>query len=153
MFDATPVHSSHAIDIPLPIDACFALFTPQGETLWIADWKPDYLHPADGATMQGMVFLTHRGGETTYWTLVDYKPHLHYSRYCRVTPGSRSVLVEVQCARLAAETTRVTVSYTLVPLSAEGSADIEAFRGEAYVAMIEGWRTLILRHLAGRAGG
>jgi hypothetical protein len=155
MFDSTPLNRTHSIHIPLPLDECFALFTPHGETLWIPDWQPEYIYPRDGRTVQGMVFLTHHGAETTHWTIVDYRPEHHYVRYSRVTAGSRSVVVEVQCTALDAysEGSRVTVTYTLVPTSEKGVDDIQSFHGENYVAMIESWRTMILTYLDQREAG
>ncbi|UDF04980.1 SRPBCC family protein [Asticcacaulis sp. AND118] len=155
MFDSTPLSLKHSIDIPLPLDECFDLFTPHGETLWIAEWKPEYIHPRDGQTVQGMVFLTYHGAETTHWTIVDYRPHQHYVRYSRVTAGSRSVLIEVQCIPQGAcnDDTRVWVAYTLVPMSEKGVDDVRSFQGENYVAMIERWRTMILTYLDRREAG
>lgn len=37
--------------------------------------------------------------------------------------------------------------YTLTGLSEAGNAAIDAFIGDAYVEMIEGWRTKIIEHL------
>ena len=61
-----------------------------------------------------------------------------------MTPGSRSVLLEIRCAPVAADETRVSVRYTLTGLTEAGNAKIRAFVGDAYVAMIEEWRRLIL---------
>ena len=140
-------HQTHTIEIALPLPRCFALFTPQGEALWIPDWKPHYVYPASGETEPGMVFVTGHGGETTLWSLVDYRPEQGYVRYSRVTPGSRSTMVEVRCAALDDGRTAVTVSYTLTGLSEAGNEAIAAFCGEPYRQMIEEWRTLIERHL------
>ena len=146
MFQARRTHQTHTIEIALPIKRCFPLFTPQGETLWVPDWAPDYIYPPSGKTEQGMVFITGHGGETTLWTLVDYQPEKHYARYSRVTPGSRSTIVEVQCHEIDPARTQVTVSYTLTGLSEAGNQAIAAFCGEAYRTMIEEWHTLITQH-------
>jgi hypothetical protein len=143
MFQATRALQSHTIEIALPIERCFPLFTPKGETLWVPDWAPEYIYPPSGETEQGMVFITGHGGEITLWTLVDYQPENHYARYSRVTPGSRSTLVEVQCAASGSDRTTVTVSYTLTGLSEAGNQAISAFCGAPYIEMIEEWRTLI----------
>jgi hypothetical protein len=143
MFQATRAHQSHTIEIALPIERCFPLFTPKGETLWVPDWAPEYIYPATGETEQGMVFITGHSGETTLWTLVDYQPDNHYARYSRVTPGSRSTIVEVRCAEVDAGRTSVTVSYTLTGLSEAGNQAIAAFCGDAYREMIEEWHALI----------
>ena len=151
MFEALREQVSHCIELPMPVDDCFPLFTAKGETLWVPDWNPVYLYPPDGTTTEGMVFVTGQGEEITYWTMVDHDPQHHYARYARVTPGFRSVMVEVKCNAVSANTTTVQVSYTLTGLSDAGNRQIRAFIGDAYVAMIEEWKSLILAWLASQA--
>ncbi|WP_174873539.1 SRPBCC family protein [Vogesella oryzae] len=143
MFQASHQHLSGEFTLPLAIDSAYPLFTPLGETLWVPDWQPQYFHPADGHTAQGMVFSTDHGGETTLWTLADYDPANYRYRYLRVTPGSRCVQVAVVCQPLDAANTRVQVSYTLTGLSAAGNAAIREFAA-GYDAMLAEWRSLIL---------
>lgn len=107
MFQALHQHLSGEFTLPLDIDSAYPLFTPAGETLWVPDWQPQYFHPADGHTVQGMVFATGHGGESTLWTLADHDPASHSYRYVRVTPGSRFVQVQVSCQALDAANTRV----------------------------------------------
>jgi len=51
--------------------------------------------------------------------------------------------VEVRCTALDAVSTLVEVSYGLTALNAEGSRVLEGFRGEAFAAMIDGWKRAI----------
>ena len=147
MFQARHEKVTHRITLPLPADEALELFTPEGERLWIAGWRPQYQYPSNGETMEGMVFTTGEGSELTHWTLVDFDIDRHRVRYARVTPGSRSTIVEVVCVPLGEQQCHVDVSYALTGLSQEGNAAIEAFIGNAYVAMIEEWREKILVHL------
>lgn len=148
MFEALHAEATHAIALPIGIDACFPLFTPIGEMDWVPDWAPRFLYPSDGGACRGMVFTTDHGAEETLWTVVDYDEAGHYARYSRVTPGSRSVLVEVRCTALGPAETRVDVHYALTGLSDAGNQTIRTFVGEAYVAMIEEWRRLILASMS-----
>lgn len=52
------------------------------------------------------------------------------------------ILKEPSCSRPRAPS-KPTVSYTLTGLSETGNRAIAAFCGEAYIEMIEEWRTLI----------
>lgn len=146
MFSANHATAEHTITLPLSADEAFPLFTPEGERLWIEDWNPHYFYPANGETIVGMVFTTGHGGETTYWTLVDFDNVAHMARYARVTPGSRSVIVAVKCEAAGALETRVIVRYSLTALSEAGNAAIAAFV-EGYQEMIEDWRKKILAYL------
>jgi len=139
------LHSAvaHKISLPLPIADCFSLFTPIGEMEWVPGWQPRFLWPADGRTQKGMVFLTGDGHEETFWTVVDFDEARHYARYARITPGSRSVLVEIQCAATSPGETEIEVRYTLTGHNEAGNDAVRTFAA-GFAAMIEEWRTLIL---------
>lgn len=133
------LHASHRIVVEAPADQAFMYFTPAGEELWVEGWRPSYIHPPDGRTQAGMVFITGEGDERTIWMLADFDRAAHRSRYLRCTPASRSVIVEVRCRALDAARTEVQVSYTLTALNAAGEQALEAFEGERFAAMIDGW--------------
>lgn len=140
---ATRVHSSHVIVVDAPVEQTFMYFTPAGEELWVDGWKPNYVYPADGSTVQGMVFTTGDGDERTIWTLADFDRAAQRSRYVRCTPASRTSIVEIRCCALDAGRTTVQVSYTLTALNAAGEQVLKDFEGEHFVAMIDGWATKI----------
>lgn len=147
MFQARHERVNHRITLPLAADEALELFTPEGERLWIAEWRPRYQYPANGETMEGMVFATGEGDDLTYWTMMDFDIVRHRVRYARLTPGSRSTIVEVVCVPGGDHQCQVEVSYALTGLSDAGNALIDGFVGEAYVSMIEDWREKILDHL------
>lgn len=148
MFQALHRDERHTIRLPLRFEDCFALFTPEGETRWVPDWRPVYLHPAGGETVEGMVFSTEHGGETTFWCLVDMDKAQGRLRYSRLTPGSRSVIVEVHLHPAGESSTDVTVRYSYTGLSKDGNDTIEAATGPAFPDMIEGWKAMILKSVA-----
>jgi hypothetical protein len=147
MFQARHERVTHRITLPLPAGEALELFTPEGERLWIAEWRPRYHYPANGETLEGMVFQTGEGAELTYWTMTDFDIAGNRVRYARLTPGSRSTLVEVVCIPVSDNQCQVDVSYALTGLSDEGNAIIESYVCDAYVTMIEGWREKILDYL------
>ncbi|SAK77751.1 SRPBCC family protein [Caballeronia ptereochthonis] len=140
------LHASHRIVVDAPVDQTFLFFTPAGEELWVDGWKPTYVHPSDGRTESGMVFIIGQGDELTIWTLVDFDREAHRSRYVRATPASRIGLVEVRCAALDKERTEVWVSYTLTG----GERVLEDFEGERFAAMIDDWASKIAEWRTGR---
>jgi hypothetical protein len=147
MFIARHEKVTHRITLPLAASEAIELFTPEGERLWIADWNPRYFHPANGETLEGMVFTTGEGEELTYWTVVDFDLPGLRARYARVMPGSRSTIVEINCYEDGEAQCQVEVTYALTGLSNAGNDLIDAFVGEAYPAMIEGWKDKIMDHL------
>lgn len=137
------LQSSHRIVVEAPADQAFMFFTPAGEELWVDGWQPTYVHPTDGRTEAGMVFVTGQGDEFTVWTLVDFDRVNLRSRYQRCTPASRTGLVEVQCAALDAERTEVRVQYTLTALNVAGQRSLRDYEGPRFAEMIDGWAKAI----------
>ena len=138
------LQSRHSLDLALPAAQCQMLFTPAGEELWVEGWRPTYLHPEDGRTQRGMIFVTGEGDEYTVWSLVDFeRGERHYARYARVTPALRSGFVEVCCRAITPQTTRVDVSYELTALTPAGEASLQAYEAEPFVQMIQEWQRLI----------
>jgi hypothetical protein len=141
------VYATHSIEINAPIARCFMFFTPAGEELWVDGWTPRYVQPTDGRTEAGMVFTTGLGAESTLWLLADFDPATHHSRYVRCTPGSRMGTVEINCTALDARRTVVEVSYTMTALSPAGETALQAFEGEHFAQMIDGWAEAIAAKL------
>jgi hypothetical protein len=113
--------ASHTIRVQAPIDQCQRFFTPAGEELWVEGWRPTY----------------------TIWTLLDFDTEAHYARYSRVTPATRTGLVEVHCKASADGGTDVAVTYTMTAVNQGGLSSLDAYRGQAFVNMIEDWKQKI----------
>jgi hypothetical protein len=139
----------HSIVLAGPIGEVFPLFTPAGETAWVEDWHPEFLHPPSGETCDGMIFRTGRGDEVTLWSCVDWNPSAHRVRYVRVTPASRFGLVEIVCRELPKRRTEASVAYSFTALSASGQRYLAGLTDQAFAAMIEAWRTRIDHWLIG----
>jgi hypothetical protein len=142
-FAAERAVRSHSFVLALPVARAFPLFEPEGERVWAKGWEPKYLHPANGRTEAGMVFTTSHGGEDTTWLMTRYEPAAGIVEYARVTPGSRIASVLVQCARLDAARTRVTVIYTFTALSEAGNGYVRSMDEAHYGQMIDGWAKAI----------
>jgi hypothetical protein len=142
-FAAERAVRSRSFILELPVARAFPLFEPEGERAWAKGWDPRYVHPPNGRAERGMVFTTSHGGEDTVWLMTRHEPSAGIVEYARVTPGSRIATVLVQCARLDAARTRVTVIYTFTALSESGAAYVRAMDENRYGEMIEGWATAI----------
>jgi hypothetical protein len=103
------------------------------------------VYPADGHAEQGMVFTTSHGGEDTIWMMTRHEPAAGIVEYARVTPGSRTATVLVQCAPLDIVRTRVTVIYVLTGLSDAGNTYIRKMDEAAYRDYIDSWRDAIAK--------
>jgi hypothetical protein len=146
--NAEHIERRHHIVVQGPVERVFPLFTPLGERSWVAGWNPEFLHPADGETCEGMIFRTGAGDELTLWACVDWRPEVHRVRYARVTPASRFGLVEVGCSGLADGRTEAVVTYAFTALSEQGRAHLAEVTETAFAAMIDGWREAIDHRLS-----
>ena len=144
-FIAERATRSHSFVAEIPAARAFRLFEPEGEKAWAQGWDPVYVHPADGRTEQGMVFTTSHNTEDTIWMVTRHEPRAGIVEYARVTPGSRTATVLVQCAALDAARTRVTVIYVLTGLSEAGNAYVRKMDEAAYRDYIDSWRDAIAK--------
>ena len=135
------VRTSH-FELPLEPAAAFGFFTPEGERAWAKGWDPRYVHPADGALREGMVFITGHGGEETVWMVLRHEPAAARVDYLRMTPGSRIGIVRVRCDPAPAGS-RVTVTYELTALTESGGELLRALDAAAYEAFIGTWAASI----------
>ena len=142
-FAAERAVRSRSFVLAMPISRAFPWFEPEGERAWATGWDPHYLHPASGRAEPGMVFTTSHGGEDTVWLVTRHEPRAGIVEYARITPASRIATVLVQCARLDAARTRVTVIYTFTALSEAGNAYVRAMDEAHYDDMIDGWASAI----------
>ena len=71
----------------------------------------------------------------------------HRSRYLRCRPASRTGIVELRCTALDAQHAEVQVDDALTALDAAGERALEAYQGERFAAMIDGWERAIAARL------
>lgn len=81
------VRAQRELHIAAPAGIVLRMFTPKGEELWIDAWRPRYVHPPDGNTVRGMVFVTGDDAEQTIWQLLEFDEIRLRAVYARTTPG------------------------------------------------------------------
>jgi hypothetical protein len=113
---------------------------------------PEMLYPPTGAAEEGAVFLVrHAAGEPSVWTVVRYEPAAYRIAYVRVTPGSDTARIEVDCADGRDGTTRAEVTYTFTTLAERGNAAIEQYSEAHFGEWIASWGVAINQYLLGAA--
>lgn len=127
------------LDVDLPPEKAFPLFTAQGETLWVPDWSPEY--PAcDDAGDVGSVWRTRADGRETTWIVVASQAPFS-AAYARMTPGHSATTVRVRLERVPTGS-RVHVGYDLTSLDEAADAPLERFADD-FDAMLGEWQRLI----------
>lgn len=128
------------LTVDLPAAEAFVLFTPNGERAWASGWEPHYPVATDDDSAPGTVFQTHVHDRTTTWVVLDREPRRSI-RYARVMPETSAGTVSVVLDD-AGDSTDVTVTYELTPLSDHGAQWLDDFAA-GYPAFLRSWQTAI----------
>ena len=128
------------IQVPLPPEEAFHLFTPRGEQVWAHGWHPHFPSPAPDDTEPGTVFETSAHGEHTIWLVIDRQPGKRIS-YARVTPGDRAGSVTVVISA-AGHHSEVEGTYHLTALNSRADHKLSEF-ADGYPAYLESWQDAI----------
>lgn len=137
------IERRHSITLTACVERVFPLFTPLGETLWVEGWNPQFIHPENGETKQGMVFRTGSDEEETLWSCIEWNPAAHHVRYVRVTPRSRFGFVDVKCRDAGSAQTEAFIAYTFTALTDAGRSYLGDLSESAFRQMIEDWKVKI----------
>lgn len=133
-------HLTGQLEVPLPPDKAFRLFTPRGEEDWAIGWKPRFPVPANDDTAPGTVFETDNHGETTTWVVLDRVLGRRIS-YARVIPRHNAGTVMVTLDEVSGNST-VTVTYKLTALTEAANEPLNEF-AERYPAFLRSWQDAI----------
>jgi hypothetical protein len=131
----------HRFTVPLARDATWELFTATGERRWAPGWDPHFPGGGDDRT-PGTVFVTTHGTLDTTWVVTACLPGERMA-YARVSSEGTAGTVEVTCHPAAPDATRVTVTYRLTALNAEGQHHLTRF-SKTFDHEIDGWRAAIV---------
>jgi hypothetical protein len=134
------------IQVGLPTDEAFRLFTPRGEQDWVTGWKPRFPAPAPDDTQPGTVFETNAHGRTTIWLVLDRQWGKRIS-YARVTPGDQAGTVTIVVSPTGRHS-EVEVTYELTALTGAASSRLREF-ADNYPAYLRSWQDAISARLRG----
>lgn len=134
-----------SLEVDLPPDQAFELFTPRGERRWVPGWEPRFPADSPDDSAPGTVFQTHSGGLTTTWVVVRRTRGRHL-RYSRVVADRHAGTVDVRLEPKKKAST-VTVSYDLTALHESAGSDLESF-ASGFVSYLGSWQKAIAHLLA-----
>ena len=138
---ATHVELSGRLHVAAPPDRALVFFTPEGERHYVAGWDPEYLHPPDGALVEGLTFRTTHNDERTLWLVSRCDVARGMLEYIRIVPESRIGVVSVQLVP-SGDGTDVNVTYRMTALSEAGEQALRAFAA-GFEAMLASWERSI----------
>ncbi|MCB2411662.1 hypothetical protein LGT39_02220 [Demequina sp. TTPB684] len=136
---AQRVTRTASFDLSLDPDRAIELFTAEGERSWIPGWEPEY--PEDRAIHDavGTVFIRRDPAGDQTFVVIANEPLLR--RYTRHTEGFTTGIIEVSCEPFGSGT-RVTVTFDMTALSAEGAAWLDELDAD-YEGTLRQWRDWI----------
>jgi hypothetical protein len=141
-----PLRLIGRIQVGLPTDEAFRLFTPRGEQDWVTGWEPRFPAPAPDDTQPGTVFETNAHGQTTIWLVLDRQWGKRIS-YARVTPGDQAGTVTIVVSPTGRHS-EVEVTYELTALTGAASSRLREF-ADNYPAYLRSWQDAISARLRG----
>lgn len=145
----TQIEVTGSLQVELPPEEAFELFTPRGEEAWVPGWAPRFPAAAPDDSAPGTVFVTSSGGQVTTWITVRRTRSRHL-RYARVVSDRHAGTVDVRIEPRKAGS-EVTVSYHLTALSESAGPDLERF-ADGFAAYLRGWEKAIRASIAPRPG-
>jgi hypothetical protein len=135
------------LQVGLPPDEAFRLFTPRGEQDWAAGWEPRFPAPASDDTEPGTVFETDAHGQHTIWVVLDRRWGTRIC-YARVTPGGLAGTVTIVVSA-AGRHSEVDVTYELTELSGAAGHLLGDF-ARSYPGYLQSWQDTIAAWLDGQ---
>lgn len=101
------------------------LFGPVREAEWAHAWKPDFIHPAEGAQQEGTVFKVHGAdGRERIWLLSGYDVEQGRVEYVFVAPNFTITELKINIAPAGDGRSKATVTYRYSALSPEGNQEV-----------------------------
>lgn len=137
-----------SLEVALPPDQAFELFTPRGEESWTPGWTPRFPVNTDDDSAPGTVFQTTSAGSVTTWVVVRRTKGRHL-KYARVVHGRNAGTVDVRLEPGKKRSTLITVTYDLTSLTDEGGRAIHSF-ASSYKDFLASWEKAIA-HLLERS--
>ena len=125
------------------------LFGPVREAEWATTWTPRFIHPAEGAQREGVVFTTTSGdGKERLWLLTAYDAKGGRVEYVFVVPGFMANEIKIQVIPNGEGQCKATITYRHSALSPEGNKEVAKLDAHWAEQQRVHWETAINAALA-----
>jgi hypothetical protein len=100
-------------------------FGPVREAEWAPTWTPRFIHPAEGAQREGVVFTTTSAdGKDRLWLLTAYDAKGGRVEYVFVVPGFMANEIKIQVIPNGEGQCKATITYRHSALAPEGNKEV-----------------------------
>ena len=125
------------------------LFGPVREAEWAPGWTPRFIHPAEGAQHEGVVFtITSANGKERLWLLTAYDVKEGRVEYVFVTPGFTANEIKIRVVPDGEKQCKATITYRHSALAPEGNEEVAKLDGHWAEQQRLHWETAINAALA-----
>jgi hypothetical protein len=125
------------------------LFGPLREAEWAPDWSPRFVHPAQGAQREGVVFITTSAhGKGRVWLLTTYDVKNGRVEYVVMTPAFTANEIKVRVVPDGEQRSKATITYRRSALAPEGNEDVAKLDAHWAEEQRIHWETAINEALA-----
>jgi len=101
------------------------LFGPVRETEWAPGWSPRFIHPAQGAQEEGVIFATTSPhSKDRLWLLSLYDIREGLVGYVVVTPGLTATEIQIRVVPDGEQHCKATITYRRSALTPEGNQEV-----------------------------
>ena len=101
------------------------LFGPVREAEWAPEWSPRFIHPAQGAQEDGVVFTTTTGpGKDRLWLLTAYDIKEGKVEYVVVIPALTASEIKIRIVPDGEQHCKATITYRRSALTPEGNEEV-----------------------------
>jgi hypothetical protein len=101
------------------------LFGPVREAEWAPTWAPRFIHPAEGAQREGVVFTTTTGdGKERFWLLTAYDAKEGRVEYVFIAPGFTANEIKIRVVPDGERRCKATITYRHSALAPEGNGEV-----------------------------
>ena len=101
------------------------LFGPMREVEWAPEWSPHFIHPAQGAQEEGVVFTTTRGhSKDRLWLMTAYDIKEGRVEYVILTPALTVSEIRIRVVPDGEQHCKATITYRRCALTPEGNEEV-----------------------------
>ena len=128
------------------------LFGPVQEEEWAPGWNPHFLHPAEGAQHEGVVFTTPGpAGRERIWLVTAYDAGNGHVNYVLITPGFTINQINIQVQPDGRGECKAIITYRHSALTPDGNQEVTKLNAHWAEEEREHWEAAINAALANRA--
>ena len=140
VFQGRRVVRSYRQSIEAPPSVVFPLLCPVREVEWLDGFAFEMIYSASGLIENGCVFKTSSPGEAdTTWVVSRHEPASRILQFTRVTPDSRTCVLDIAVQPDGVERSHVDIAYAYTSTSKAGDEFLNAWTEESFVSAMTFW--------------